>query len=363
MNDYIVRPGDTLGHIAQRKFGRASRWPEIAALNGLACRDSIYPGQRLKLPGTGPLASVPQSLRNEVGAPLPASVALARGYLFVVFEQLPEVGTGRIIRKVAAIPRDFSLIPANPLGRLSLADHVLNHNPFQSQFLSASNRPFGAPSINGQALLLDVAKIQRAGGRIYSVTEVVADLERFVAQNPMRRAQVDKLISTIRNIEGEVLVQGSVSRGAISTPSSAHSTYIQSAEDLWAGFRENRITRAQLQQELTNLERAYARARVMGRVGRVFMVVGVVMTAVDLGRATQQSVNQSSFRPLGAEVVRQAGGWGMGIAGAKVGFAAGALFGIETGPGAILTGAIGAIVFGAAGYFGADWVADHISPN
>jgi hypothetical protein len=41
----------------------------------------------------------------------------------------------------------------------------------------------------------------------------------------------------------------------------------------------------------------------------------------------------------------------------------GAAFGIETGPGALITGALGAIVFGAIGYFGADLIADQISPN
>lgn len=37
--------------------------------------------------------------------------------------------------------------------------------------------------------------------------------------------------------------------------------------------------------------------------------------------------------------------------------------GIETGPGAILTGAVGAVIFGAAGDFGADWIADYIGEN
>jgi hypothetical protein len=142
-----------------------------------------------------------------------------------------------------------------------------------------------------------------------------------------------------------------------------HTSYIRSAEDLWAEFRANRMTRAQLQQELANLERAYSQARVLGRIGRVLTVVGVVVTIAEVTQATQCSINQNSFRPLGAEVVRQVGGWGASFAGAKIGFAGGALFGIETGPGAIVTGAIGAIVFGAAGFFGADWIADHISPN
>jgi hypothetical protein len=41
----------------------------------------------------------------------------------------------------------------------------------------------------------------------------------------------------------------------------------------------------------------------------------------------------------------------------------GALFGIATGPGAIVTGALGAVVIGALGYFGADLAADQISAN
>ncbi|AUX37089.1 MULTISPECIES: hypothetical protein [Sorangium] len=291
------------------------------------------------------------------------SLAYARGFLFIVFEQLPEVGTGRIIRKVAAIPRDFSLTPANPSGALTPAEHVLNLNPSQSQFLSASNRPFGAATMNGQPLLMDVARIQQAGGRIYQVAEVVNDLERFAAQNPAARAQVDRLISTIRDIEGEVLVEGRTPPGSASRPTAAHQSYIRSAENLWAEYRANRMTRAQLQQELANLERAYARARVVGRVGRVLMVVGVIVTAAELAQATHRSIEQRSFRPVGAEVVRQVGGWGGALLGGKIGFVTGGLFGIETGPGAIVTGALGAIIFGAFGYFGADWAADYISPN
>ena len=34
-----------------------------------------------------------------------------------------------------------------------------------------------------------------------------------------------------------------------------------------------------------------------------------------------------------------------------------AALGIETGPGAILAGAAGALIFGTAGYFGANWIA------
>lgn len=44
----------------------------------------------------------------------------------------------------------------------------------------------------------------------------------------------------------------------------------------------------------------------------------------------------------------------------KLGGLAGAAVGIETGPGAIAAGAIGAVV---GGYYGFDWIADHIDEN
>lgn len=49
----IVESGDTLSGIAQRFLGTASRFPEIAALNGIANPNLIFPGQRLQLPANG----------------------------------------------------------------------------------------------------------------------------------------------------------------------------------------------------------------------------------------------------------------------------------------------------------------------
>jgi LysM repeat protein len=176
MDNYIVQSGDTLSRIAERKLGQANRWIEIAILNHLEHSNLILVGQILRLPDTRSILGSGISpafaqLTSEYGAlpRRPANIALARGFLFVVFEQLPEIGAGKIIRKVATIPRDFSLLPNNPYGKLSPAEHAMGA---ESQFLSASNRPFGAPSINGQPLILDVAKIKQAGGEIYSVADV-----------------------------------------------------------------------------------------------------------------------------------------------------------------------------------------------
>lgn len=47
---YTVGHGDTLSAIAAELLGSATRWPDIAALNGLNDPNLIHPGQTLKLP-------------------------------------------------------------------------------------------------------------------------------------------------------------------------------------------------------------------------------------------------------------------------------------------------------------------------
>lgn len=368
MEPYIVQFGDTLSSIAFRRLGNANRWSEIARLNRLQPPYMLFVGQRLDLPSaqagvtSGGIMIQNNAVQTDpANEQIPASLALARGFMFVVFEQLPEVGTGRVIRKVAAIPRDFALNPPNPLANLSLADHVLGNN--NSQFLSASNRPFGAPNFRGQPLLIDVAKTRAAGGQIYSVEQIVTDLRRFAHENPASEGRVNTLIRTIQSVEGEVLIEGGVPRDAVRRVSTAHTGFIRTADELWASFDVGRITRPQLEAQLLTLEKAYGRARIFGRVGRVVTIVGVVFTVVDIADATQRSMEKNSYKPLAAETVRQIGGWGGAVAGGKIGFLAGAALGVETGPGLILTGAVGAIIFGAAGYFGADFIADWIEQD
>jgi hypothetical protein len=128
-----------------------------------------------------------------------------------------------------------------------------------------------------------------------------------------------------------------------------------SGEGLWKDFRAGDITKVELETGLEDLGRAYGKARVVGRIGRAFTVVGVLFTAYDLKQAGERSCAQHSIKPVAAEVVRQIGGWGGAAAGAKIGAVLGAACGIETGP--------GAIVFGGLGYFGADLIADQISAN
>lgn len=94
--------------------------------------------------------------------------------------------------------------------------------------------------------------------------------------------------------------------------------------------------------------------------GRVFLVAGVVVDGALMAGAAYESYQQGSPRPVMAQTVRTAGSWAAAWAGAKAGLAVGALAGVETGPGLVLTAIGGGIVGGAAGYLGADWIADFI---
>ena len=144
--------------------------------------------------------------------------------------------------------------------------------------------------------------------------------------------------------------------------SSAHLRYIETADDIWAARKAGKITLEQVEERLGTLAKAYERAKIVGKVGRVLTVVGAVFTAVDMGVATKKSYDKGSFRPLAAESVRQLGGWSGASAGAIFGAELGLVFGIETGPGAILFAAGGAMIFGAIGYWRGDIIAGWINP-
>lgn len=287
-----------------------------------------------------------------------------RGFMFVVTEVLPDVGSRYLVRKVQVIPNDFRIRPAMPAGTTSTAMHALGgatdlaHSPW----ISTSNRPTGAANFRGQPVLVDMDALRRAGGNIVSEADLIADLNRLSNTTPHLRFRIEKLISAIRGIEGETLIGG---RDAytVRPVSRTHSPYVTQARNMYIDFEAGNMTRPQLEDGLHRLNTSYGNARMVGRVGRVVSVVGLVMTAVDLGHATHQSIEQRSARPITAEGVRQVGGWAGAIAGMKLGGMAGAAVGVTTGPGAIVTGAIGAIIGGAAGFFAADWLADHIHEN
>jgi hypothetical protein len=47
---YTIKPGDNLSHIAQRFYGKAGKYNDIAKANGISDPNKIQAGQELKLP-------------------------------------------------------------------------------------------------------------------------------------------------------------------------------------------------------------------------------------------------------------------------------------------------------------------------
>lgn len=224
-------------------------------------------------------------------------------------------------------PEKYGLMPKNFKSPFGIAEHVLGENA--SSYVSTSSLfPEGVPNWYGKKVFIDIAKAKASGAEVVSTDQIVTALTEYKASNPHLTTRIDKLTGCIQNIEKEVLIRGErVPAKAIFTESSLAAT------------------------------------KGLVRAARVVQVIGVVLTAYDLEQASEKSFKTKSIKPISAEVIRQAGGWGAAATGFKIGAVAGAVVGIETGPGAILTGLIGGIIFGTAGYFGADWIADHIDEN
>jgi hypothetical protein len=232
----------------------------------------------------------------------------------------------KISPEVASVfnPVHWGMGASDPKAILSPAEHALNqHSGGPSPYLSASANPKGAPNITGKPYWIDPALAKNAGTEFISNPALVKDMDRLVAQNRSFQARANMWKQAQAAGELEVLFKGNIPPQAIESQG----------------------------------------MRTMKGLGRGAGYLGAAMTAYDLANATKQSIEQESPKPIAAETVRQVGGWGGALAGAKIGALGGAALGIETGPGAILTGLAGGLIGGIGGYLGADWLADKIHEN
>jgi outer membrane lipoprotein SlyB len=218
-------------------------------------------------------------------------------------------------------PEQYGLWPRNVSSTISLGQHVME-NP-DSPFISASNLPKGAP-YQGRLVYIDVSKLKRAGVTLYETQDLLQDLDRLKAASAdsafQKKVEYFKQLTSVR--DREVLLDVRTS-AAGEVPAAA----IKSAASMG-------LTRSL----------------------QFVQGVGIVVTVYDLGQAGVTSFSTHSLRPFEKEAGHDAVGWGGAIAGARLFAMGGAALGIETGPGAIVTGAVGGVVGGIIGFFAADWV-------
>lgn len=330
--------------IARAHLGNGDRWPELARLNGIGPPFAILVGQALQLPVLSDAAASrsPRDGRSTSTGKPPHALIPANYYLFILADEynpLRRKVVRRVIvnRKLAELaaanygrevdlfrsPERFGFEPRAPQSTASLGRHAQGIKT--TPYVSASRlQPFGARRFTGRPFWIDETKARAAGVTFHEADDIVKDLHKLLARtkDAQSAAKIRDVIAKVP-ADREVLLRGSVPASAIKGPLAMGAT----------------------------------------RGLQAVQIVGFAMTAVDMKHAADKSRVTRSMRPIQAETIRQVGGWGMALAGAKAGGALGVFFGIETGPGALAFGAVGSAIGGTAGYFGADWVADLVDEN
>ncbi len=287
-----------------------------------------------------PTNKEPGSVSDVPGYAMPASM-----HLFVVVDEIGK--DGFLVRKIYSSPdsphlvaknlpafqmnheiwpEKYGMRPVAPNSAATVAEHVFSSRKYPSSYLSASSEfPTGSPRFDGKVVYIDIEKAKAAGAKLVTTEEILKSLEDYKKIAPKNIAKIDQIADWVKNIDKEVLIKSEkIPAAAIFTPRSHNAT----------------------------------RAFIKG--AKVVRVFAIGFTAYDIKIATEASIEQNSVKPISIEVVKQAGGWGAAMAGARIGVVAGAAVGIETGPGAIVSGAIGGIIFGTAGYLGATWLTDYL---
>jgi len=344
--EYTVNYGDSLSSIAANCLGSAGSWREITTLNCIRNLDCIFVGQQLQLPrhakeskALSP-ASQHTFSENQPAQDRPATMFPARAFFFVIADEFNPL-RGKYVRKVFPMenfngsaelveqilnPEKYGFSPIDPNSNVSIGRHVLGRT--DSRFISASSARKGSPrfDFNGTShskpYWIDIEKLKKTGVKIYEAEDIVRDLDRIAAKSkdPRLLSSIEHFKKISVEVDKEILIEGDIPARLIRGSGS----------------------------------------RAITRVVRVVGGIGIVLTVYDLGKAGYTSYEQHSVLPLTAQSVRQVGGWGSALAGFRIGMALGGAFGIETGPGAIFSAASGGLIFGTAGYFGSNWIAEHI---
>lgn len=171
---------------------------------------------------------------------------------------------------------------------------------------------------------MNVSKANAAGARIIETNELLSDLEQLKASStdPKFLRYAEQITRKVR-ADREVLLEGEVPAAAVKS----------------------------------------TMAMGMTRVCQVLGGVGIILTAYDLTQAGIESEQMHSVRPIEEEASRQASGWAGAIAVGRLFAMGGAAVGIETGPGAVITAAVGAAIGGVIGFYGAEWALDWAKKN
>jgi len=98
----------------------------------------------------------------------------------------------------------------------------------------------------------------------------------------------------------------------------------------------------------------------MRATGQLLFALGIITDARQMSRAIDKSVRSRNIRPAAAQATRSLTNWSAVWAGAELFSTGGALLGVATGPGAVVTSGVGALVGGYVGLLASEWIARRI---
>ena len=339
---YTIQYGDTLLNIAKKTCGSKLNWEKIAKKNHLTSSKQLFVGQKLNIPSNcSALPSIDSSTRNHS---LPSFTnqkiiqTPAVSHVFIIADELNPF-TKKLVRKVI-VPTDlqhnpellkriinpdkYGFFPRDPSTNVSLGRHVKGMT--NSRFISTSERLFGASRFEGKRYWIDVNKLLKSGAKIYSSEEIVQDLKRIAKKlknKPKELKKIEGIIHLSTVEDRELVVEGDIPASAVKGALAMGAT----------------------------------------RTMQFVQIIGIIITARDLEKATEKSIKVHSIKPLVKESVKQAGGWGGFWAGARIGAMGGAALGIETGPFDWVPAGLGFIGGGIGGYFGyhgPEWIQKYL---
>ncbi len=358
LSTYYVQPGDSLWKICQNRYGDPLKWQEIASLNHLNNPNQIFVGQELQLPfvnsySPGLLSQQDpiftprhQSATSSLLAQQTATKTFGRALFFVVADEFSplskkfvrrvsfpiDVADPRIIKEII-YPNRYGFTPRALESNVSIAGHVKGMT--NSKYLSVSDLPFGAKRHGGTPFWIDAKKLKKGGVEVIPHETVLEEIKLALKKERTRlerRIQNGGTSKSIANLER-----------SITTYERAVKDAIRDGEHLVEGG---------ISKDLQAIKGP--KTMLLTRTFQVVSIMGVALTLYDLGDAGMVSYKEGSIKPFTREATHQATGWGASLlsawAGAKLGGAAGTLFSVETGPGALIGGLAGSAIGAYVGF-------------
>jgi hypothetical protein len=306
---FAVAKDDSLVTIARDRLGDPHRWGEIARLNQLGPPYRLLVGEIHELPTrfagslqpalagaghappSGPVLAGRQWLHD---ADRPATAVPARAYLLVLADE--PASAGRAARQVLTVPLPSGEAVADAPGLFGLEPGA------DTQSGASPDGPRSPASAGDNARVLDPQAAQRLGLTRVDPADLRSALDRLAGLNPALGDRIGRLLGLLEPEK---------------SPPSAGSS-------------------------------PPAPARSDGQGMRVAEVIGLIVSAYDVGRVDGLSCRRATPQELASARLKCLAGWGSEWLGFRLAGLDGTAVAIDAGPGPVPIAALGGITYGTS---------------